>query len=118
MILFLGGVPFTRAPPHCFYWQDVAGYFILISLLLAGRLAQLEERLVYTQEVGSSRLSPPTKFNQCLIFGLYLGLGPPEPQGGGVQSGSCSAQQPATSVALYLHVTFKNPVKPAKRTVR
>ena len=27
---------------------------------LAGRLAQLEERLVYTQEVGSSRLSPPT----------------------------------------------------------
>src|ERR1700704_3158932 len=25
-----------------------------------GRLAQLEERLVYTQEVGSSRLSPPT----------------------------------------------------------
>jgi len=35
-----------------------------------------------------------------------------------VQSGSCSAQQPASSVALYLHVTFKNPVKPAKRTVR
>ena len=27
---------------------------------MAGRLAQLEERLVYTQEVGSSRLSPPT----------------------------------------------------------
>ena len=25
-----------------------------------GRLAQLEERLVYTQEVGSSSLSPPT----------------------------------------------------------
>ena len=29
---------------------------------MAGRLAQLEERLVYTQEVGSSRLSPPTMY--------------------------------------------------------
>ena len=33
---------------------------MLYLALLAGRLAQLEERLVYTQEVGSSRLSPPT----------------------------------------------------------
>jgi hypothetical protein len=33
----------------------------LLALSLArGRLAQLEERLVYTQEVGSSSLSPPT----------------------------------------------------------
>jgi hypothetical protein len=39
---------------------------VLYLAPLAGRLAQLEERLVYTQEVGSSRLSPPTSIPQWL----------------------------------------------------
>jgi hypothetical protein len=35
--------------------------------LQEGRLAQLEERLVYTQEVGSSSLSPPTNKSSGLV---------------------------------------------------
>lgn len=39
-----------------------------------GRLAQLVERLVYTEDVGSSSLSSPTIFNLscCLFIGIRL----------------------------------------------
>ncbi len=35
--------------------------------ILYGRLAQLVERLVYTEEVGSSRLSSPTSYIDGLV---------------------------------------------------
>ena len=58
LTFFRGGVRFSGLRLIVSARQG-AGRLLYLALL-AGRLAQLEERLVYTQEVGSSRLSPPT----------------------------------------------------------
>ena len=41
-----------------------------------GRLAQLVERLPYTQNVGSSSLSAPTKISNFRFLGLLVHLDP------------------------------------------
>ena len=40
-----------------------------------GRLAQLEEHLVYTERVGSSNLSAPTNKKTTREGGFFVGLG-------------------------------------------
>ena len=44
--------------------------------VILGRLAQLVERLPYTQNVGSSSLSAPTKISNFRFLGLLVHLDP------------------------------------------
>ena len=48
----------------------------ILPVVILGRLAQLVERLPYTQNVGSSSLSAPTKISNFRFLGLLVHLDP------------------------------------------
>ena len=61
---------FDGIPPS----RRCLGYNLTCNNL--GRLAQLVERLPYTQNVGSSSLSAPTKISNFRFLGLLVHLDP------------------------------------------